>query len=82
MLGKVRTEIVKRTARDMLQRYPDKFTVDFETNKKAVSEAFGLDQKKLRNKVAGYTTRLKRVEAAKNALAATEEVSEETDSAQ
>jgi small subunit ribosomal protein S17e len=78
LLGKVRTEIVKRTARDMLQRYPDKFTTDFEVNKKVMSEVFELDQKRLRNRVAGYTTRLKRVEAAKNALATTEEDSGET----
>jgi len=71
LLGKVRTEIVKRTARDMLQRYPDKFTTDFEVNKKGMSDV-------LRNRVAGYTTRLKRVEAAKNALATTEEDSGET----
>jgi small subunit ribosomal protein S17e len=77
-LGKVRTEIVKRTARDLMQRYPEKFTADFEANKKAVSEVFGLNQKRLRNRVAGYATRLKRVEEARNALAATTEVAEET----
>jgi small subunit ribosomal protein S17e len=77
-LGKVRTEIVKRTARDLMQRYPEKFTADFEANKKAVSEVFDLNQKRLRNRVAGYATRLKRVEEARNALVATAEVAEET----
>jgi small subunit ribosomal protein S17e len=79
-LGKVRTEIVKRTARDLMQKYPDKFIGDFEANKKAVSEVFALNQKRLRNRVAGYATRLKRVEEARNALAATTEVAEETGS--
>lgn len=79
-MGKVRTEMVKRTARELLERYPDKLTADFEANKKVVSELFGVDQKRLRNRVTGYATRLKRVEAARQALAATAEVVEETPS--
>ena len=79
-MGKVRTEIVKRTARDLFQRHPDKFTADFEANKKAVSEYFGLNSKRLRNRVAGYATRLKRVEEARKAIAASTEVAEETSS--
>jgi small subunit ribosomal protein S17e len=76
-LGKVRTEIVKRTARDLTQRYPDKFSANFEANKKLMSEVFGLNSKRLRNRVAGYATRLKRVEDARKALAAKTEVAEE-----
>ncbi len=69
-MGKVRTEMVKRAARSLMERYPDKFTTDFEANKKAIAEMFDLDAKRLRNKVAGYATRLKRVEDARNALEA------------
>ena len=81
-MGKVRTEIVKRTARDLMERYPDKFSADFEANKKIVGEAFATESKRLRNRVAGYATRLKRVEAARNALAVSAEVVEETGSEQ
>jgi len=79
-MGKVRTEMVKRTARELLERDPDKFTADFEANKKVVSGLFASDQKRLRNRVTGYVTRLKRVEAARQALAATSEVAEEAPS--
>lgn len=62
-MGKVRIDVVKRAARDLLGRYPDRFTADFEENKKAVSELMAFETKKLRNKVAGYVTSLKRAEA-------------------
>ena len=57
-LGKVRTEQVKRIARELLDEYPAKFTTDFENNKKLVDALTNISSKKLRNRVAGYTTRL------------------------
>jgi small subunit ribosomal protein S17e len=60
-MGKVRTEQVKRMARELLDKYPSKFTTDFENNKKLVNEYTNVSSTKLRNKVAGYTTRLARI---------------------
>ena len=57
-MGKVRTEQVKRIARELLDMYEDKFTTDFEANKKLVVALTNISSKKLRNRVAGYTTRL------------------------
>jgi small subunit ribosomal protein S17e len=57
-MGKVRTEQVKRIARDLLDKYPSKFTEDFENNKKYVCVYTNISSTKLRNKVAGYTARL------------------------
>ena len=57
-MGKVRTEQVKRIARELLDRYPNKFTTDFENNKKLVTELTNISSTKLRNRVAGYTARL------------------------
>ena len=57
-MGKVRTELVKRMARELVERFPDKFTTDFETNKKLVESLTNISSTKLRNRVAGYTTRL------------------------
>jgi len=56
--GKVRTELVKKIARELVERFPDKFTTDFETNKKLVDTFTNISSKKLRNRVAGYITRL------------------------
>jgi small subunit ribosomal protein S17e len=57
-MGKVRTEQVKRIARELLNKYPNKFTADFETNKQLVTDYTNISSTKLRNRVAGYTARL------------------------
>ena len=57
-MGKVRTTLVKRTARKLLEKYPELFTGDFEHNKKMVSQLIEYDSKKLRNQIAGYITHL------------------------
>jgi len=56
--GKVRTELVKKIARELVKRFPDKFTTDFETNKKLVEFLTNISSTKLRNRIAGYITRL------------------------
>ena len=70
-MGKVRTSVVKRTARKLLEMYPDIFTTDFEHNKRVVSELIEYKSKKLRNQIAGYITHL--VKIRQKALEATEE---------
>jgi len=57
-MGKVRNTLVKRTARKLLEKYPDLFTGDFEHNKKLVSQLIEYRSKKLRNQIAGYVTHL------------------------
>ena len=61
-MGKVRTEQVKRLAREILDKYPNKVTTDFANNKLVVSEYTNISSTKLRNRVAGYTTRLAAIE--------------------
>ena len=70
-MGKVRTEVVKKVAREIVSRFPDNFGVDYETNKQQVTAHVKVDGKRLRNRIAGYITRLKRIE--------TQEVSSETE---
>ena len=57
-MGKVRGALVKRTARKLLESYPEAFTGDFERNKRAVSQLLEVRSKKLRNQIAGYITHL------------------------
>jgi len=73
-LGKVRTETVKRVSRELVRRYPDHFAGEFESDKQAVNELVVTQSKRLRNRIAGYITRLKVVEAER---AAATQVSEE-----
>jgi small subunit ribosomal protein S17e len=61
-VGKVRTELVKSVSTELVKRYPRSFTIEFEENKRFLHE-IGLDTtKRLRNKVAGYITRIMRIE--------------------
>jgi len=68
-VGKVRTEMVKRVAIELLDKYPKSFTTDFEHNNKFLAEV-GLDtSKKMRNKIAGYVTRMIEADLAYEAAA-------------
>ena len=60
-LGKIRPERVKRLAQDLVNRFPNRFTEDFNDNKKAVEALTNVSSHKLRNRIAGYVTRLIRV---------------------
>jgi small subunit ribosomal protein S17e len=57
-MGKVRPDHIKELARKLTERFPDKFTSDFEHNKKMVDELTNVISKKIRNRVAGYLVRL------------------------
>ena len=57
-MGNVRPEHVKRIARELLRLYADKFTTNFDDNKKAIQSLTNISSVKLRNRVAGYVTRL------------------------
>ena len=72
-MGKMRTEQVKRIARELLDRYPNKFSTDFEKNKQFVTELTNITSTKLRNRVAGYAARLANTVYASEALGAEEE---------
>jgi small subunit ribosomal protein S17e len=78
-LGKVRPEKVKKMARDLTRRYPDKFTTDFETNKKTLNSIATIYSSKLRNLIAGYITRLVVISKAAEAGESAEESSEEAE---
>ena len=57
-MGKVRSDAVKKISREMIKRYPDRFTIDFEENKKSLEPLLVIPSIRLRNRIAGYITRL------------------------
>ncbi|CAN6307580.1 unnamed protein product [Urochloa humidicola] len=59
-MGRVRTKTVKKTSRQVIEKYYSRMTLDFHTNKKVLEEVSILPSKRLRNKVAGFTTHLMR----------------------
>ncbi len=56
--GKVRPDHIKKLARELVERFPDRFTTDFENNKKMVDALTNVSSTKIRNRVAGYAVHL------------------------
>ena len=56
-LGKVKTEHIKRLAKELMERFPEKFSSDFNANKHTVDALTEGATTKVRNQVAGYITR-------------------------
>ena len=61
-MGRIKTTMIKNLGKKLLKKYPDKFTTDFEENKKVLKELGIIDSKRIRNRVAGYIVRLKKRE--------------------
>ncbi|MCK4405181.1 MAG: 30S ribosomal protein S17e [Hadesarchaea archaeon] len=57
-MGRVRSTYIKRAARKLLERYPDKFSTDFKKNCLVLDELVTLNSKSLRNRIAGYLSTL------------------------
>ncbi|BFZ53840.1 40S ribosomal protein S17.e.B [Savitreella phatthalungensis] len=57
-MGKVRTKTTKRASRVIIEKFYPRLTLDFHTNKKICDEIAIISSKRLRNKIAGYTTHL------------------------
>ena len=47
---------IKRISNELLEKYPDKFSSDFDENKEAIKKLAVVRSKLLRNKIAGYIT--------------------------
>ena len=57
-MGKGKTEQIKRIAKELIARFPDKFSSNFEDNKRVVSALTQGATTKARNQIAGYITRV------------------------
>jgi len=60
-MGNIKQMFIKRTARELFNRYPNEFSRDFEHNKKKVEELTNVTSKTIRNRIAGYVTKLVRM---------------------
>ena len=62
-MGSVKPSYIKNFAMDLLNKYQSSFGTDFEQNKLRVSEYTDIKNKTIRNRVAGYITRVLRQKA-------------------
>ena len=62
-MGRVRTRTVKKAAKVIIEKYYSRLTLDFHTNKMLCNEIAQIPSKRLRNKIAGFTTHvMKRIQ--------------------
>jgi small subunit ribosomal protein S17e len=59
-MGRIKTSFVKHVAKDLLEKYPDKFSTNYEKNKNDLKEVMIFESKRMRNTVAGYLSVIKR----------------------
>ncbi len=57
-LGNVKPAFVKKIALELIQKFPEEFTDDFEKNKRLIEKLTTISTKNVRNRVAGYIARL------------------------
>ncbi|MFX0060539.1 MAG: 30S ribosomal protein S17e [Candidatus Hodarchaeota archaeon] len=60
-MGKVRTLLIKNVSKELINKYPDVFTTDFENNKRLLDEYLDIDSKHLRNRISGYIVNLLKI---------------------
>jgi len=60
-MGKVRTESIKRVARNLHSRFPGYFSAGFPENKEKLKGILPTSSKGVRNRVAGYITHLEKI---------------------
>ncbi|MFX1420205.1 MAG: 30S ribosomal protein S17e [Promethearchaeota archaeon] len=60
-MGKVRTVLIKNVSKELINKYPNVFTIDFETNKKILDKYLEIDSKHLRNRISGYIVNLLKI---------------------
>ncbi len=56
-MGRIKTWMIKRLGKRLLEKYPDRFSTDFDKNKEVLKEIVDIKSKKLRNILAGYITK-------------------------
>ncbi|MBS3112502.1 30S ribosomal protein S17e [Candidatus Woesearchaeota archaeon] len=59
-MGRIKNKLIKRTAKELLQKYGVNFKKTFEENKQIIPKYAKINSKKLRNVIVGYITHLKK----------------------
>ena len=60
-MGRIKTKQIKRVTQDLVDNHGDQFTHEYAEKKVKVEQYAEIKSKKLRNTIAGYVTRLTRM---------------------
>ena len=58
LMGRIKTQLVKRVSAELIAINPGKFTSNFDKNKELLKETADIPSKKIRNLIAGSVTGL------------------------
>ena len=61
-MGNIKTNFVKRIGKRLYDSDKEKFTDEYTKNKELVKSMVDIKSKKLRNTIAGYITKLKKID--------------------
>lgn len=65
-MGRIKTKDIKTIGRELVDKFPDKFNINFDYNKRVLDDLKIFNSKRMRNKVAGFIVRLMRQEEREN----------------
>lgn len=57
-MGRIKIQLIKRVTKQLMKEHKGDFKEDFAENKRMVGKYTSVSNKKLRNAVAGYVTKL------------------------
>jgi small subunit ribosomal protein S17e len=58
IMGRIKTKLIKKVTLKLYEDYKDSFSKDFLKNRELVDNYLSMQNKKLKNKISGYITRL------------------------
>ena len=59
-MGRVRNTFIKRNVKEITDKFSSEFVKDFDENKKKLDSLVKTNSKKIRNRLAGYITTIKK----------------------
>ncbi len=60
-MGRIRQSLVKRIAKEVVEKYGDMLTTDFKKNREIIDKVVKVEGKFMKNKIAGYVTHLVKI---------------------
>ncbi len=57
-MGNIRSKQIKRISKQIVVKFQDQLSLDFENNKMVVQQVTNVQSKKMRNFIAGYVTKI------------------------
>ena len=61
-MGRIKTQLTKRVTKQLMSKHGEKFTANFEENKKIVKTLSSTTSRRIQNTIAGYAARIKKKE--------------------